>query len=155
MRTIEISVGAFMLAGLLALVFLAVRVSGINEVGASAETFTLKARFEDVAGLTTRAKVSIAGVRIGRVTKVEVDPEYGQAIVTMAIDKQLSAKLPADTGAKILTEGILGGKYIGLSLGGADEALKDGDEITDTQSAFVLENLIGDLVTRMGGGDSK
>jgi len=154
MRTIEISVGAFMLAGALALVFLAVRVSGINQMGVSAESFTLKARFEDVAGLTTRAKVSIAGVRVGRVTSVDVDPDYGQAIVTMAIDQRLASKLPTDTGAKILTEGILGGKYIGLSLGGADETLKEGDEITDTQSAFVLENLIGDLVTRMGG-DSK
>jgi phospholipid/cholesterol/gamma-HCH transport system substrate-binding protein len=88
------------------------------------------------------------------VTKVDVDPDYGQAIVTMAIDKSFASKLPTDTGAKILTEGILGGKYIGLSLGGADETLKEGDEITDTQSAFVLENLIGDLVTRIGG-DSK
>jgi len=148
MRTIEISVGAFMLAGLLALVFLAVRVSGIN-VGTPADTYTLTARFDDVAGLTVRAKVSMAGVVVGRVTAVNVDAEYGQAIVTMAIDQGIG-RLSVDTGAKILTEGILGGRYIGLSPGGAEEHLVDGDEITDTQGAFVLENLIGELVTRMG-----
>ena len=152
MRTIEISVGAFMLAGVLALVFLAVRVSGIN-VGEPSGAYFVKARFDDVAGLTTRAKVAIAGVTVGRVSDVDVDSEYGQAIVTLAIDKRYS-NLPADTGAKILTEGILGGRYIGLSLGGAEEILADGDEINDTQGAFVLENLIGELVTRIGG-DSK
>lgn len=141
-----------MLAGALALVFLAVRVSGIN-VGEPTGAYFVTARFDDVAGLTTRAKVSIAGVTVGRVTKVDVDPDYGQAIVTLAIDGRFS-QLPSDTGAKILTEGILGGRYIGLSLGGAEETLKDGDEITDTQGAFVLENLIGELVTRVGG-DSK
>ncbi len=147
-RTIEISVGAFLVAGALALVFLVVRVSGINPA-AGAETYTLHARFDEIAGLSMRAKVSMAGVTIGRVTAIEIDSEYGEAIVSMAIDKRID-NLSVDAGARIQTEGILGGRYVSIVLGAEDEYLVDGDTITETQGAFVLENLIGELVTRMG-----
>ncbi len=152
MRTIEISVGAFLLAGVLSLVFLAVRVSGVSLSG-STDSYTLMARFDEVAGLRTRSKVSMAGVTIGRVAAIHVDSTYGEAIVTMEIDSSVN-NLSVDAGAQIQTEGILGGRYVSISQGADEEVLKDGDTITNTQGALVLENLIGEFVTRMGG-DSK
>ena len=147
-RSIEISVGAFLVAGALAAVFLVVRVSGIN-LAAGTDTYTLHARFDEIAGLSMRAKVSMAGVTIGRVTAIGIDSEYGEAIVSMAIDQRID-NVSVDAGARIQTEGILGGRYVSLIPGAEDEYLVDGDTITDTQGAFVLENLIGELVTRMG-----
>ena len=148
MRTVEVSVGAFVLAAALALVFLAVKVSGVSLSG-SGSSYMIQARFDDVAGLRPRAKVSLAGVTVGRVAAIEVDMEYGEAIVFMQIDGK-PGTLPLDTGARILTEGILGARYVGLSPGADEEMLGDGDEIEETQGALVLENLIGDLVTRLG-----
>jgi phospholipid/cholesterol/gamma-HCH transport system substrate-binding protein len=148
MRTIEISVGAFLLAGFLALLFLSVRVSGIN-FEAATQTYQVSAVFTDVAGLRTRAKVTIAGVTIGRVARIAVDPVYGEAIVTL--DIQSDIRVPRDTGAAIQTEGILGGRYVALLPGGDEEFLAEGGTITDTQGAMVLENLIGDFLTNMGG----
>jgi phospholipid/cholesterol/gamma-HCH transport system substrate-binding protein len=148
MRTIEISVGAFVLAGVIALIFLAVKVSGIS-LTSDRSSYMLLARFDDVAGLRRRAKVSMAGVTIGRVAAIEVDMEYGEAIVRIEIDGQVGG-LTADTGAQILTEGILGARYVNLLPGADEEVLGDGDYIVDTQGAMVLENLIGDLVTRLG-----
>lgn len=147
MRTIEIAVGAFMLAGLFGLFILAVEVSGVN-VGAEPSTYTLHARFTDVSGLPSRAKVSLAGVTIGRVSSVTVDAEYAQAVVTMEIEERYL--FSADTGAKILTEGILGGRYISLVPGADEEQLEEGDTIEDTQGALVFEDLVGDLITSMG-----
>ncbi|HEX7036832.1 MAG TPA: outer membrane lipid asymmetry maintenance protein MlaD [Pseudomonadales bacterium] len=149
MRTIEISVGAFVLAGILAVVVLVVKVSGVSLSG-SADAHLLKAEFPDVAGLRVRAKVSMAGVTIGRVSQIDVDPEYGVAIVTMEINDRIWP-LPQDTGARILTEGLLGARYVALTPGADTEMLKEGDFITDTQGALVLENLIGDFITRLGG----
>ena len=148
MRTVEISVGAFVLAGLLALVVLVIKVSGVT-LTMNPDTHRVLAEFDDVAGLRVRAKVSMAGVTIGRVARIDVDPSYGVAIVEMEIDDR-SWPLSVDTGARILTEGILGARYIGLMPGADDETLEEGDYITDTQGALVLENLIGDLVTRLG-----
>lgn len=149
MRTIEISVGAFVLAGILAVVVLVVKVSGVSLSG-SGDAHLLKAEFPDVAGLRVRAKVSMAGVTIGRVSHIDVDPEYGVAIVTMEINER-AWPLPQDTGARILTEGLLGARYVALTPGGDTEMLKEGEFITDTQGALVLENLIGDFITRLGG----
>lgn len=147
MRTVEISVGAFVLAGILALLFLVVRVSGINFEDSS--TYSVTARFDDVAGLKRRAKVSMAGVTIGRVSDIQVDTEYGEAVVHMLIE-QRAGRLSTDTGAQILTEGIIGSRYVNLLPGAEEDALMDGDEIMDTQGAVVLENLIGDLMTSLG-----
>ena len=148
MRTVEISAGAFVLAGTLALIYLAVRVSGVN-LAQDRSSYTVMARFNDVAGLQTRAKVSIAGVTVGRVAAINVDLEYGEAIVSMEL-RGAEGVLSTDTGAQILTEGILGARYINLLPGADEETLSDGDVIEDTQGAMVLENLIGDLVTRIG-----
>ena len=148
MRTVEISVGAFVLAGLIALIFLAIQVSGVS-LSQSEKSYEVIARFDDIAGLRPRAKVSMAGVTIGRVREIAVDLEWGDAIVTMDIFGE-PGSLTTDTGAKILTEGILGARYVGLLPGGDDEKLAAGDEITDTQGALVLENLIGEFLTNLG-----
>jgi phospholipid/cholesterol/gamma-HCH transport system substrate-binding protein len=150
MRTLEISVGAFVLAGVLAFVVLMVQVSGVTfarEQGA----YRIYAKFNDVAGLRIRSKVSMAGVTIGRVTAITVDTEFGEAEVEMLINGS-TGPLSVDTGARILTEGIVGARYVSLLPGADEEMLADGGFIEDTQGALVLENLIGDFVTRMGGG---
>jgi phospholipid/cholesterol/gamma-HCH transport system substrate-binding protein len=148
MRTVEISVGAFVLAGALALVFLAVKVSGVNLTQGS-DSYVVQARFDDVAGLRPRAKVSMAGVTVGRVARIDVDMEYGEAIVSLEIHGE-PGNLSLDTGAQILTEGILGARYVSLLPGADEETLADGDFIEETQGALVLENLVGDLITRLG-----
>ena len=148
MRTVEISVGAFVLAGALALIFLAVKVSGVNLTQGS-DSYVVQARFDDVAGLRPRAKVSMAGVTVGRVARIDVDMEYGEAIVSLEIHGE-PGSLSLDTGAQILTEGILGARYVSLLPGADEETLADGDFIEETQGALVLENLVGDLITRLG-----
>jgi phospholipid/cholesterol/gamma-HCH transport system substrate-binding protein len=151
MRTVEISVGGFLLAGIVSLIFIAVDVSGVS-LSRAEGTYPLKARFDDVAGLRVRSKVSMAGVTIGRVAAIDVDSEYGEAVVTLEIDRKI-ANLTKDAGAQIQTEGILGGRYVSISQGADEEFLKAGDYITNTQGAVVLENLIGDFLSR--GGESK
>ncbi len=148
MRTLEISVGAFVLAGMLAVLFLVIQVSGVN-MNTSETSYVVSARFDDVAGLRPRAKVSMAGVTLGRVKSIEVDTDYGEAIVRIEIDGE-PGSLTTDTSAKVLTEGILGARYIGLLPGSDDTKLKDGGEITETQGAIVLENLIGQFLTTLG-----
>ena len=102
-----------------------------------------------VTVLRPRAKVSMAGVTIGRVSAIEVDLEYGEAIVSLEINGE-PGSLSLDTGAQILTEGILGARYVSLLPGADEETLGDGDYIENTQGALVLENLVGDLITRLG-----
>ena len=152
LRTVEISVGAFMLVGILALAFLAVQVSGLNLKENRRETYRLSAHFNNASGLAVRAKVTVAGVVVGRVTSVALDPKDTRAIVEMAIDKNVDY-LTADSIAAIQTAGILGEKYVSIAPGGDSEMLKAGDEIQDTQSALVLEDLIGKFLT--GGGGKK
>lgn len=144
MRTLELTVGVFMLLGLLALVFLALRVSGLS-MESREETYRLVAKFENIGGLTPRAKVTLAGVVIGRVSRIYLDHEDFVGVVEMDIYKSVN-NLSTDTSAAILTAGVLGEKYIGLIVGAEDEVLGDGDEIHDTQSALVLEDLIAKFV---------
>ncbi len=141
MRTVEISVGAFLLAGIFALVLLALRVSGLS-VNTEAGTYRIYASFDNVGSLTKRAKVSMAGVTIGRVVDIALDKNTYMARVTMDIDNSVD-NIPVDSSAAILTAGLLGEKFIGLSIGGAMEFLQAGESIDDTQSAIVLEDLIG------------
>lgn len=145
-RTIEIVVGAFILAGILALAVLAVRVSGFN-VGETTGTYTVYAKFENLGGLVARSKVSISGVVVGRVAEISLDPKSLTALVRMEIDGEVN-QISTDTTAAILTEGLLGGKYVGLSLGADEEFMVDGDEFYDTQSAIVLEELIGQFLLK-------
>ncbi|QLF92397.1 outer membrane lipid asymmetry maintenance protein MlaD [Pseudomonas sp. ABC1] len=139
-RTLEIGVGLFLLAGLLALLLLSLRVSGLTV--ASGEGYKLYAYFDNIAGLTVRSKVTMAGVNIGKVTAIDLDRESYMGRVTLEIRKDVDI-LPTDSTASILTAGLLGEKYIGISVGGEEELLKDGDTIADTQSSLVLEDLIG------------
>lgn len=140
-RTMEIGVGLFILGGLLALLLLSLRVSGLT-IGNSDDTYRLYADFDNVSGVSARGKVTLAGVTIGKVIAVELDRDSYMGRVTMEISSKAN-NLPADSTASILTAGLLGEKYIGLSVGGEEEMLKDGDVIHDTQSALVLEDLIG------------
>lgn len=151
MRYVELSVGTFMVMGIIALVLMAFRVSGLS-MDASGETYTLKARFQNLGGLTERAKVSMAGVTIGKVTDIYLDDKYYEAVVVMEIDKSMSA-LSTDTNAAILTAGLLGEKYIGLQVGGELDNLQDGDWIIDTQSAVVLEDLISRFLFNKAEGN--
>ncbi len=139
-RTLEISVGAFMVAGFAALIFLALKVSGLT-LEAAEESYEVSARFENIGGLTVRAKVTMAGVVIGRVSNIYLDKEDFVGVVEMEIYNQFD-NLSIDSTASILTAGVLGEKYIGIVVGAEDEYLTDGDEIEDTQSALVLEDLI-------------
>ncbi len=148
-RTIEISVGAFMLTGILALAFLAIQVSGINIHDSNRDTYKLYAHFSNASGLAERAKITVAGVVIGRVTHIVLDPKDNRAKVEMAIQKNVNY-LTLDSIAAIQTAGILGEKYISISVGGDADVLKDGSEIVDTQSALVLEDLISKVLTSMG-----
>ncbi len=141
MRTLELGVGAFMLAGVIALVVLVVNVSGLS-LSAPKESYTVYALFENAGELTERSKVSMSGVLIGQVASITIDKEALKARVEMKINKGVDY-LTYDSSAAILTAGLLGEKYIGISVGADEEMLADGDYIDDTQSALVLEELIG------------
>ncbi len=148
-RTVEVSVGLFMVAAVLALTLLAFKVSGLSLDGARS-TYRLTAKFDNVADLHARAKVTVSGVEVGRVVSVGLDPVTLRAQVDLDIYEDVGL-FPEDSIAAIQTAGLLGDKFVSLSAGGAMEELGDGDEITDTQSALVLEDLIGKVVANFGG----
>ncbi len=152
-RTMEIGVGLFLLAGILALLLLALRVSGLSPT-ASTDTYKLYAYFDNIAGLTVRAKVTMAGVTIGKVTAIDLDRDNFTARVTLQLEKKVD-NLPTDSTASILTAGLLGEKYIGISVGGEDAVLKDGGIIHDTQSSLVLEDLIGKFLMNTVSKEAK
>lgn len=152
-RSLEIGVGLFLLAGLLALLLLALRVSGLSATS-SGDTYKLYANFDNISGLTVRAKVTMAGVTIGKVTAIDLDRDSYTGRVTMEIEKRVD-NLPLDSTASIFTAGLLGEKYIGISVGGEEDLLTDGSTIHDTQSALVLEDLIGKFLMNSVNKDSK
>lgn len=143
-RTTEILVGLFVLLGAAALLFLALKAANLASFTTSGDTYVVQARFDNVGGLKARAAVRSAGVNVGRVTGVTLDPQTFQGLVTLEISKAMA--FPKDSSAKILTSGLLGDQYVGLEPGGAVENLSAGDVITQTQSAVVLENLIGQFL---------
>lgn len=144
-KTVEIWVGIFVVAGLIAVAVLAFRVGNLSSADV-ADGYRVDASFENIGSLKVRSAVTLAGVRIGRVAAIRTDPDSYQAIVTLNIDGRYK-NLPTDTSASILTAGLLGEQYIGLEPGGSDEYLKDGSKIQLTQSAMVLEKLIGRVLT--------
>jgi len=146
-KAMELGVGLFMLAGILGLVFLGLRVSGMTLT--SGDTFRLEANFANIGSLKPRARVTMAGVTVGRVSAIELDTEWYDARVVMELDSDLEGELSRDTTAAILTAGLLGEQYVGLSMGGDPEMLVEGDTIRDTQSAVVLEELIQQFVSNM------
>ncbi|MCW8899046.1 MAG: outer membrane lipid asymmetry maintenance protein MlaD [Gammaproteobacteria bacterium] len=143
-RKTEILVGLFIAAGLAALFMLAMKVSNLNIYNNEAG-YEITANFENVSGLKVKSAVTMAGVRIGRVSDISFDAERFEAIVKIKIESQYNT-LPKDTSASIYTAGLLGEKYIGLEAGGDEENLKDKDKLKLTQSSLVLEKLISRFV---------
>jgi phospholipid/cholesterol/gamma-HCH transport system substrate-binding protein len=152
-RLMELVVGLFICLGLAAMFLLTLQVSTQNDIGRNT-SYSVTARFDNVGSLRVRAPITLAGVRIGRVTAVDVNPETFQAEVKLTIDRHYD-KLPADSSAAIQTAGILGEQYIALQPGGAMENLKEGDRINFTQSAVILENLIGRFLAQSGNEPKK
>jgi phospholipid/cholesterol/gamma-HCH transport system substrate-binding protein len=152
-RAVEVGTGLFVLLGLGALFFLTTQTTGGDDFKAD-EVYTVEARFENVGSLRNRAPVAMSGVTIGRVTSVTFDTAALEAVVEFVIDARYD-QIPDDSDASILTAGILGSQYIGLQAGGSDMYLEDGSEILFTQSAIVLENLIGKFLVNSGSGDEK
>ncbi len=142
--TLDLWVGIFVVAGLAALVVLALKVGNLSTYNMS-DTYQLEAHFTNVGGLKPTASVRSAGVLVGRVASITLDTQNYEAKVTMSIDKRY--QFPTDTFANILTSGLLGEQYIGLMPGGDEQMLKNGDEFKKTQSAVVLEDLIGKFFT--------
>lgn len=151
-RAVEISTGLFVLFGMGALFFLTMQTTGGNNFSAD-DTYVVEARFTNVGSLRSRAPVSMAGVTIGRVTNVVFDPIALEAVVTFDIDSRYD-QIPDDSDASILTSGLLGSQYIGLQAGGSDIYLEDGSEVLFTQSAIILENLIGKFLVNRDSGNA-
>jgi phospholipid/cholesterol/gamma-HCH transport system substrate-binding protein len=152
-RALEVLVGFFVCLGVAAIFVLTFRVASLDTVGGSKASYHVTAKFDTIGNLAAGASVKIAGVRIGRVRGIGIDPTTFQAVATLEISGD-HANIPEDSTAKILTAGLLGEQYVGLEPGGDDKSLKEGDEIKFTQSAFVLENLIGQFLTSMTQKDS-
>lgn len=141
--TIDLWVGIFVALGLAALLGLAMKVGNLT-TSTIGETYVVTANFENIGGLKPRAPVKSAGVVIGRVSEINFDPKTYEAIVSLHIDKRYS--FPKDTFANIYTAGLLGEQYVGLEAGGDEKNLQNGDKITQTQDAVVLEKLIGQFL---------
>jgi phospholipid/cholesterol/gamma-HCH transport system substrate-binding protein len=143
-RSIETLVGLFVLMGMGAMVFLALKAANLASFGEH-KGYSVTARFDNIGGLKPRAPVRSAGVTVGRVKSISLDAKTFQGVVRMEIDNFV--KFPKDTSAKILTSGLLGDQYVGLEPGSDEKELAAGDLITQTQSAVVLENLIGQMIS--------
>jgi phospholipid/cholesterol/gamma-HCH transport system substrate-binding protein len=141
--TLDLWVGIFVVAGIAAMVMLAMKVGNLGTYN-MAETYQLNAYFSNIGGLKPKASIRSAGVLVGRVTGITLDTERYEAKVTFSMDKRY--QFPKDTFANILTSGLLGEQYIGLMPGGDSEMLKNGEFIKKTQSAVVLEDLIGKFI---------
>ena len=142
-NALDFWVGLFVVLGFIALLFLALKAGNMSSLSFQS-TYPVKLKFDNIGGLKPRAPVKSAGVTVGRVSTIAFDTNTYQAVVTINIDQQY--QFPKDSSAKILTAGLLGEQYIGLTPGGDDQMLKAGDTITMTQSAIVLENLIGQFL---------
>ena len=142
-RSTETLVGVFVLLGMAALLFLALKAANLTSFSTEA-TYPLSARFDNIGGLKPRAPVRSAGVTVGRVTGITLDPKTYQGVVSM--DIRVGFQFPRDSSAKILTSGLLGDQYVGLEPGADDANFTPGATITQTQSALVLENLIGQML---------
>lgn len=145
-RTIEIVTGFFIILGFAALYVIATSATNIQSYG-RARGYSVTATFTNVGGLKVRAPVTMAGVEVGRVTDIHLDPKSFSALVTLQIDGRYN-EIPDDSTASILTAGLLGEQYIGLDPGGSDSFLKNGSTIQYTQSALVLEKLIGQFFSK-------
>lgn len=142
-RLLDLWVGIFVTIGFVSLLFLALRVANVSSISLS-ESYQLSARFDNIGGLKIRGPVKSAGVVVGRVSDIRFDPDNYEAIVTMTMDGRF--QFPKDTFASILTAGLLGEQYIGLDAGGDEKKMQSGDSFKKTQSAVILEKLIGQFM---------
>ena len=142
-KLLDLWVGFFVAIGFSAMLFLALRVGNLSSAN-FAETYQLTAAFDNIGGLKVRGPVKSAGVVVGRVSEIRLDPGSYEAQVTLTIDSRY--RFPKDTFASILTAGLLGEQYIGLDAGGDERMLKDGEVVAKTQSAVVLEKLISQFM---------
>jgi phospholipid/cholesterol/gamma-HCH transport system substrate-binding protein len=152
-RTIEIVTGAFIVLGFVALYIIATSATNITSYG-EGRGYTVSAEFNNIGGLKPRSAVTMAGVVIGRVTSIKLDTKSFTALVSMQIDGHFN-QIPDDSTASILTSGLLGENYIGIDAGGSDKFLQQGGSIQYTQSALVLEKLIGQFFSKATAPGSK
>ena len=148
-KSLELWVGLFVAAGILALAMLAFKVGNLTSADVM-NSYKVTARFDNVGGLKVKAAVTMAGVRIGRVSAIAFDNKKYQALVTMDVDGRYQ-NIPKDSRASILTSGLLGDQYIGIEPGGDDASLQSGDTFLRTQSALVLEKLVGQVIFNKAG----
>ena len=150
---LDLWVGFFVAIGIAALVFLALKVGNLS-VANIVDAYMLKAKFDNVGGLKVRGPVKSAGVVVGRVADIHFDPKTYDAVVTMNVDGRY--RFPKDTFAAIYTAGLLGEQYVGLDVGGDEQMLNPGDTVIKTQSAVVLEKMIGQfLFSKAAEGQEK
>ncbi len=148
---VELASGIFLLLGIAALVWLALRATDYGqEIGN--DTYRISARFTNVADLRVKAPVKIGGVMVGMVESIELDPVMFEAVVNMNISARFN-EIPDDTGASILTSGVLGDRYVSLEPGGSPDVLVEGDELFITQSALILEQVIGKYLFNAGSSE--
>lgn len=152
-RVLEISVGVFVALGIAALLVLAINVSSIGSFNSNKQ-FTISARFDNVSGLKKRSAVSMAGVTIGRVVNINVDPITFEAVVKMTLEERFN-EIPVDSSVGIYTAGLLGEKYVGIEPGGELDYLKEGSVVHLTQSSIILENLISQYLFSQSSNDDK
>lgn len=149
-RMTETWVGLFVAAGLAALLMLSLQVSNLSSMGGD-DGYTLQANFDNIGSLKVRSPVKMAGVLIGRVSSIDIDMETFEAVVNLKMDGAY-ATLPLDSSASIFTAGLLGEQYIGIEAGGEEVFLADGDKFQLTQSALILEQMIGQFLFSQGSG---
>ena len=142
-KGIETLVGLFVLLGLGAFLFVALKAANLTSFGRG-DSYTLVARFDNIGGLKVRAPIRSAGVTVGHITSITLDPKTYQGVVMLEVDR--AYQFPKDSSAKILTAGLLGDQYVGLEPGGDEKNLGAGDTVKQTQSAVVLENLISQFL---------
>ncbi|MDF2690504.1 MAG: mlaD [Gammaproteobacteria bacterium] len=154
-KSIEVWVGILMLMAGLALAFLALKVSGLsmdNDIF-GAQSYHVTAVFSDIGGLKVRAPVRIAGVQIGTVTAIDLNPQTYQAQVTLSINKAID-NLPSDTSASVTSSGILGDNYVSLSPGYSSSSLKEGSKIITTYAATNLQSLISTFISNSNNNNN-
>ena len=147
-KSIELSVGVFVGIGLAALFMLAMQASNLASLSNDG-SYVITARFDNIGGLKVRSAVKVSGVKVGEVTEIDYDTEMFEAVVTMQVDDQYQ-QFPRDTIASIFTSGLLGEQYVSLEPGGDEKLLENQSEIRHTQSAMVLEQLIGQFIFNQG-----
>lgn len=152
-RNVELAVGLFVALGMAALFMLAMQVSNLGSFTGNGDSYTISAEFENIGGLKVRSPVTLSGVRVGRVDAIDYDMQSYAAVVSMHIDSAYD-RLPRDTSASIFTSGLLGEQYIALEPGGSPDNLVDGDRLQLTQSALVLEQVIGQFLYNVASDKS-